>query len=100
VVFSLSTTTFLAGQVVQVQALQLDAEIFADGICTGEDSNVFAHGFAASPNQGLTAHTFNVPRSLFTTRVAGFAFDVFSDDQERLADLGHLFETGSRSFSC
>jgi hypothetical protein len=47
-----------------------------------------------SPKPGaLTAAIFRPPRSLLTTSVArAFAFDVFRDDQERLAGLNHGFQ--------
>ena len=47
-----------------------------------------------SPKPGaLTARTWMVPRSLFTTRVGeGLAVDVLGDDEERAADLDGLLE--------
>jgi len=52
-----------------------------------------------SPKPGaFTAAHCSVPRNLFTTRVARLRLDVLSNDQQRLAQLGNLFEKGSRSF--
>ncbi|MEI9893404.1 MAG: hypothetical protein WDN28_05765 [Chthoniobacter sp.] len=43
----------------------------------------------------MTAATWMVPRSLFTTRVArAFAFHVLSNDEEGLAGLGGLLQHG------
>src|SRR5258708_18966338 len=43
-----------AAEVFEVQAVQLDAEVFADEFSTSEDGNVFAHRFAAiTESRGL-----------------------------------------------
>jgi len=47
VVLSLSMTTFLRGEVLKLDILELDAEVFGDGLAAGERSDVFEHGLAA-----------------------------------------------------
>ena len=66
---------------------------------TGEDGDVFEHGLAAVAEAGSLDGS-DVDRAaelVDDERREGFAFDVFGDDEERLAGLGHLFEHGSRS---
>ena len=53
VVLSLSTTTFLArAEVVELDVLELDAEILGDGLATGQDRDVLEHRLAAIAEAG------------------------------------------------
>ena len=95
VVFSLSTTIDLARpRSSRPIDLELDAEVFADELAAGEDGDVFAHGFAAIA-EARSLDGADVERAAELVHDEGrerFAFDIFSDDQQRLADLGDLFE--------
>ncbi len=78
----------------EFDVLELDAEVFADELGAGEDGDVFAHGLAAvTEARGLDGD--DVERAAQLVDHEGgqrFAFDVFGDDEHRLADLGDLFE--------
>src|ERR1044072_4882957 len=41
-----------AAELVERDAFELDAEVFEDGLATGEDRNVFEHGLAAVTEAG------------------------------------------------
>ena len=95
VVFSLSIDDALgAAEVFELEVLELDAEVFGDATATGEDGDVFEHGLAAiAEARGL--HGGDVERAAELVHHEGrerFAFDVFRDDEERLAGLGDLLE--------
>ena len=48
VVLSLSMVIFLGvAQVLDLHVLELDAEVFGDGLAAGQDRDVFEHGLAA-----------------------------------------------------
>ncbi len=72
VVLSLSMTTrFARAEILDLDGLELDAEVFGDGLAAGEDGDIAEHGLAAvAEARALTAATLSVPRSLLTTRVA------------------------------
>src|SRR5207249_4427529 len=58
-------------KIFELHVLELDAEIFRDATTAGQHRNVFQHRLRRSPKPGaFTAQTCNVPRNLFTTRVA------------------------------
>ena len=77
-------------------ALELDAEVFEDGLAAGEDGDVFEHRLAAIAEAG-GLHGTDVERAAELVdhqRGEGFAVDVFGDDQERLAGVDDRFEHG------
>jgi hypothetical protein len=77
--------------------LQLDAEVFGDDLAAGQDSDVLQHGLAAvAEARGLDGSDLEAAAQLVDhERGQGFAFDVFSDDQQRLADWTTCSRTGS-----
>ena len=89
----------LAGRTQHLEAngLELEADLFADDLTTGEDGHVLQHRLAAIAEA----------RSLDGDRVEGaadlvdderrerFAFDVLADDHERATRLHDLFEHGN-----
>src|SRR6266851_3867323 len=83
-----------AAQVLNLQVLELRAEILGDGFAAGEDRDVLEHGLATiAKARGF--HCSALQRAaefVDDERCQGFAVDVLSDDQERLAHLGGLFE--------
>ena len=96
VVLSLSMMTFLARpRSAEADAFELDAEVFEDGLAAGEDGDVFEHRLAAIAEAGGLDGT-DVERAaelVDDQRGEGFAFDVFGDDQQRLAGVDDRFET-------
>ena len=88
VVLSLSMVTFLAWpRSLDLDVLELDAEVFGDRLAAGEDRDVLEHGLAAIAEAGaLTAATLQRAAQLVDDqRRQRFAFDVLSDDQQRPA---------------
>ena len=85
---------FGAAQVLQLHALQLDADIFRDGLAAGEGGNVFEHGLAAVA-EARRLHGAGVQGSAqLVDHESGqrFAFHFLGDDQQRLAGARDLLE--------
>jgi hypothetical protein len=60
-----------AAEQVETGGLELEADLLADDLATGEDGDVASMALRRSPKPGaLTATDLNVPRILLTTRVA------------------------------
>src|SRR5262245_52504414 len=78
----------------EVDVLELDAEVFRDRLAAGQDRDVLQHGLAAIAEArrldggDLQAAT----QAVDDEGGEGFAFDVFSDDDQRLAGLHHGLE--------
>ena len=85
-----------AAEVLDLHVLELDAEVFGDGLAAGEGRDVFEHGLAAIAEAGgLDGGALQRAAQLVHDQGRqGFAFNVFGDDQQRLAHLGDLFEQG------
>src|SRR5438552_3284127 len=83
-----------AAEHLQGDVLQLDAEIFRDRLTTGQNRDVLQHGLAAVAE----ARSLDGSNLQTTTQTVddesgeSFAFDVFRDDDQRLAGLHHGFE--------
>src|SRR5438874_668496 len=74
--------------------LELDAEIFRDRLTTAQNRDVLQHRLAAIAEAG-SLHGCDLETAAQTVDDEGgesFAFDVFRDDDERLAGLHHGFE--------
>src|SRR5438552_4162950 len=83
-----------AAKVFQVEALELDAEVFADKLAAGEDGDVLTHGLTAI-TEARSLDSANVQRATkFINHQSGqrFVFNVFGDNEQRFADLGDLLE--------
>ena len=95
VVLSLSIVTFLAlPRSSIVMRFELDAEIFADDLAAREDRDVFEHCLAAVAEAG-SLNGSDIQRAAQFVDNQGcerFAFDVFSDDEQRTAHFGNLLE--------
>src|SRR5216684_6755049 len=83
-----------AAEVLKLDVFELDAEVFGDGLATGESGDVFEHGLAAvAKARGLDGGALQGAAELVHHEGGkGFTFDVLSDDQEGLAHLGGLLE--------
>src|SRR5216684_3664426 len=83
-----------AAEILKLDVLELDAEVFGDGLAAGEGGDVFEHGLAAvAKARGLDGSALQRAAELVHHEGGKrFAFDVFSDDQEGLAHLGGLLE--------
>ena len=99
VVLSLSMVIFLAlPEVLDLHVLELDAEVFGDGLAAGQRGDVFEHGLAAVAEAGsLDGGALQGAAQLVHHQGRQrFALDVLGDDHQRLADLGDLFEKGKQ----
>ncbi len=95
VVLSLSIVTFLAlAQVLELDVLELVAEVLGDGLAAGEDRDVFEHRLAAVTEAGgLDGGGLQRATQLVDDEGRQrFAFDVFGDDEQRAAEARHLLE--------
>src|SRR5579859_3635501 len=81
-------------QVRDLHVLQLDSQIFGDGLATGQDRDILQHRFAAIA-EAWSLHSRDLQRATQLVDDQGrerFALDVFRDDQQRLAALRDLLE--------
>ena len=95
VVFSLSIDDLLgAAEHVERDVLELDAEVFGDHLAAGEDRDVLQHRLAAiAEARRLDGRDLEAAAQLVDDeRGQRLAFDVFGDDQQRLAGLHDGFE--------
>src|ERR1700733_9838977 len=83
-----------AAEIFGLHVLELDAQIFGDGLAAGERGDVFEHGLAAiSEARSLHGSALQGAAELVDDESGeSFTFDVFSDDQKRFALLGDLLE--------
>src|SRR5690606_17543648 len=90
-VFLLDDNLLGATEHFQRDVLKLDAKVFADRGATGQDGDVFEHGLAAVTEAGgfHGCHLEAAAQLVDDERCERFAFDIFSDDQQRLARLDH-----------
>ena len=86
----------LAGAAEQVEAgvLQLEADLLADDLATGEDGDVGEHGLAAVTEAGrLDGDRLEGAADLVDDQGGqGLALDVLGDDRQRLAGLHDLLQ--------
>src|SRR6202041_2801628 len=84
----------------ELNVLELDAEVFGDGLAAGQGCDVLQHGLAAIA-EARSLNGRDLQRATEFVDYEGrqrFAFDVLSDDEERLAALGGLLEQGEQVF--
>ena len=77
-----------------MHALQLDADIFRDGLAAGEGGDIFQHGLAAVAEAGRL-HGAGVQGSAQLVHYEGgqrLTFHFLGDDQQRLAGARNLLE--------
>src|SRR6266699_4004803 len=81
-------------EVGHLDVLQLDAEVFGDGLAAGEGGDVLQHGFAAIAEAWRLdgADLQRAPQLVDDQGGQRFALDVLSDDEQRLAVLGDLLQ--------
>ena len=74
--------------------------VFGDGLAAGQDRDVLQHGFAAiAEARSLDGRDLQRATQLVDDESGErFAFDVFGDDQQRLAALGNLLEQREQVF--
>src|SRR5437667_661832 len=83
-----------AAEHLQGDVLELDAEIFRDRLTAGQNRDVLQHGLAAIA-EARSLDGGDLEATTQTVDDEGgesFAFDVFRDDDQRLAGLHHGFE--------
>src|SRR3954453_5125708 len=78
----------------KVDVLQLDAEIFRDRLAAGQDRDVLQHGLAAiAEARSLDGRDLQAAAEAVHHKSGQrLAFNVFGDDDQRLAGLHHRFE--------
>src|SRR4029077_12143923 len=88
-------------EVTDLDVLQLDAQVFGDGLAAGEGGNVLQHRLAAIAEAGsLDGRDLQRATQLVDDEGSQrFAFDVFSHDQKRLAALRDLLQKRETIFS-
>ena len=81
-------------EVFNAHVFQLDAQVFRDALAAGQDGNVFHHGLAAVAEAGSLnrADVQHAAQAVDHQGSESFAFNVFRDDQEGTAALGHFFK--------
>ena len=81
-------------QHVHGHVFQLHAQIFRDDLTTGQDRDILQHRLAAiAESRSLDGRDLQTTAQLVDDqRGKGLAFDVFSDDQQRLLRLNHLLQ--------
>src|ERR1700736_311891 len=91
---------FGLAEVGHLDVLQLDAQVFGDGLAAGEGGNVLQHSFAAIAKAGSLCgrDLQRAPQFVDHERSQGLAFDVFGHDQQRLAALGDLLQQRQQVF--
>src|ERR1035438_59035 len=74
--------------------LELNAEIFSDGLAAGQDSDILQHRLAAiAEARSLDGRDLQrATQFVYDQRCQRFAFHVFRDDEQRLAALGNLLQ--------
>ena len=95
VVLSLRDDDLLGlAEVGELDAVELDAEVLEDGGAAGEHGDVAQHRLAAIAVAGGLHRTDlqDAAELVDDQRRQGFAFDVFGDDQQRLAGLRNGFQ--------
>src|SRR5882724_7845611 len=77
-----------------LDVLQLDAEVFGDGLAAGEGGDVLQHGFAAIAEAGRLDGADLQRATQLVDDQGGqrLALDVLSDDEQRFAALGDLLQ--------
>src|SRR6185503_12866695 len=81
-------------QVTELNALELDAEVFGDGLAAGENRDVLKHSLAAVAKSGRLhrAYLQGAAQPVHNQRRQRFALNIFGDDQQRLAASRNLLE--------
>ena len=93
-VFFTDFDAFGLTQVFQSGFFQRQADFFGNHHAAGQDGDVLQHGFAAvAEARGFNGNGFQDAADVVHHQSRqGFAFYVFSDNQERTAGFGHLFQ--------
>src|SRR3954469_8747669 len=87
-------------EIADLNVFELDAEVFGDGFAAGQNCDVLQHGLATIAKAG-GLDGCNVQRATKFVDDEGrerFAFDVFRDDDERLAALRDLLKQREQVF--
>src|SRR5579862_8969724 len=87
-------------EVGDLNVLELDAEIFGDGLAAGQDRDILQHRLATiAEARSLDGRDLQRATQLVDDeRSKRFAFHVLCDDEQRLAGLGNLLEQREQVF--
>src|SRR5581483_2240920 len=87
-------------EVGHLDVLQLDTEVFGDGLAAGENGDVLQHGFAAiaEARRLYRANLQGATQFVDHESCERFALNILSDDEQRLAALGDLLEQREQVF--
>ena len=86
----------------KLNVIELDAQLFRDELAAGEDRDVFEHRLAPIAEAGaLTATQLQRAADLVDDESGErFAFDIFSDDNKRLARSWRFVRGPAEYLSC
>ena len=89
---------FGCSQHVQCHIFQFDPDVFGNHFTASEDGNVFQHGFATiTETRGFHSGHFQTTAQFVHHQCGeGFAFHIFSDNQQRTSTLNHTFQNGQQ----
>src|SRR5471030_530884 len=93
-VFLIHRNAFGASEVFEFHGLQLGSGVFRQGLAAGQHRDVVEHGLAAvaETRRFDSAHVQRSSQLVDHQRCQGFAFQLFSDDQQRLAYARNLLQ--------
>src|SRR5688500_449192 len=85
-------------EILELDVLELDAEVFGDRAAAGEDRDVLEHRLAAIAEAGSLdrGHLQRAAQLVDDQRRQRFTLDVLCDDQQRTAEARHLLEHGQQ----
>ena len=95
VVLSLSMVIFFSlAEIADLNVLELDAQIFRDRLAAGDDGDILQHRLAPiAEARSLDGRDLQRATQLVDhKRSQCFTFDIFRDDDQRLAALGNLLK--------
>ena len=89
-------------QVLELDVLELDAEVLGDGLAAGEDGDVLQHGLAAVAvaRRLHRGHVQRPAQLVHDQRRQGVALQVLGHDQQRLGELRDLLQDAGAGPSC
>src|SRR5271169_5739018 len=95
-VLLLDAHLFCGAEHVERDVLELDAEVLADHLTTGQDGDVLEHGLAPIAEAGGLDRRDLEAAAQFVDdqRRQRLTLDILGDDQQRVAALHHCFEQG------
>ena len=81
-------------QIGNTDTLQVDAQVFEDGLGASQNGDIFQHGLAPIAIAGglYSRHVQNATKLIDHQSGQGLAFHVFGNDQQRSIGFGHRLQ--------